>query len=137
MSAIKDIKGRQIYDSRGDKTLEVEVVLASGVIGRASVPSGASTGKHEVFKLANISQSITNVEVLKQNLVNQDASQQEKIDLLMINTDGTKQKRNLGGNVILAISLAVCEAAAKEEKLPLYEYINKIYKLCVTVELRI
>ena len=126
MSTIKDIKGRKIFDSRGNPTLEVDVMLSSGVLGRASVPSGASTGKTEVFKLTDIKQAITNVEVLKPNLLNQEAFEQEKLDLLMINTDGTKQKKNLGGNVILAISLAICEAAAKEKNVPLYQYINSI-----------
>lgn len=126
MSAIKDIKSRKILDSRGNYTLEVDVFLNSGVVGRASVPSGASTGSHEVFKFADIEQSMKNVEVLKQHLVGQDASNQDKLDLLMINTDGTKQKKTLGGNVILALSLAICEASARESKIPLYKYINQI-----------
>lgn len=126
MSAIKDIKGRKIYDSRGNATIEVDVYLASGVRGRASVPSGASTGKSETMKLQNIEQSISNVEILKTALVGQEASEQEKNDLLMINTDGTKQKKNIGGNVILAVSLALCDASAIEAQSPLYQYINSI-----------
>lgn len=126
MSAIKSIKGRKIFDSRGNPTLEVDVMLTSGAFGRESVPSGASTGSHEVFKLENINQAVKNVETLKASLINQEAEDQEKLDLLMINIDGTKQKKNIGGNVILATSLAICEAAAKDAKLPLYKYINKI-----------
>lgn len=126
MSAIKDIKGRKIYDSRGNPTIEVDVILEQGIIGRASVPSGASTGKTEVFKITDIKQALTNIESLKQNLVNQNASDQEKLDLLMINIDGSKRKNNLGGNVILALSLAICNAAANEKKIPLFRYINSI-----------
>lgn len=126
MSAIKDIQARKIYDSRGNPTLEVDIYLASGVRGRASVPSGASTGKSETLKLQDMVQSINNVAILKNSLVGQDAAEQEKNDLLMINTDGTKQKKNLGGNVILAVSLAMCDAAAKEANLPLYQYIHSI-----------
>ena len=126
MSAIKDIKARKIYDSRGNATLEVDMYLSSGIRGRASVPSGASTGKTETLKLQDINQSITNVAILKNSLIGQDVTAQEKNDLLMINTDGTKQKKNLGGNVILAVSLAMCDAAAKEAKVSLYQYINSI-----------
>jgi len=126
MSAIKDIKGRLIYDSRSNPTLEVDVILANGTMGRASVPSGASTGKTETFKLSNIKQSVDNVNVLKTSLIGHEVKNQEEIDLLMINTDGTKQKKNLGGNVLLATSLAICEASAKEQKMPLYQYINSI-----------
>ncbi len=126
MSAIKEIKGRKIFDSRGNPTIEVDVTLASGAFGQESVPSGASTGSHEVFKLENIEQAVKNVEILKQSLINQEAQDQEKLDLLMINVDGTKQKKNIGGNTILAVSLAICEAAAKELDIPLFSYINKI-----------
>lgn len=126
MSTIKDIKGRKIYDSRGNPTIEVDVILSNGIHGRESVPSGASTGINEVFKLEDIDKAVKNIEILKPNLINQDVHDQEKLDLLMINLDGTKQKKNIGGNVILAVSLAICEAAAKDMKIPLYQYINQI-----------
>lgn len=126
MSSIRDIKARRVYDSRGDTTLEVDVFLDSGIMGRASVPSGASTGRYEAYKLEDISVAVNNVNTLRANLVGQDPHNQEKIDLLMINTDGTIAKRNLGGNTTLAISLATCEAAAKDSKIPLYKYINSI-----------
>lgn len=125
MSAIKNILGRKIYDSRGNETLEVEVVLENAV-GRSSVPSGASTGANEVYKITDINKSIANVEVLKNSLIGLDSKEQEKIDLLMINTDGTTMKKNLGGNVILAISLAVCQATANELNMPLYKYLNML-----------
>lgn len=127
MAKITQIKGRKILDSRGDYTVEVDVYLDDGIIGRASVPSGASTGRYETFRLADIDQVIKNIGNLEISLVGQDASNQEQIDLLMINADGTANKSKLGGNAILAISLAVCEAAAKSEKLPLYRYIAKIF----------
>lgn len=126
MSAIKEVVGRKIYDSRGNPTLEVDILLEGGARGRASVPSGASTGISEVFKFGDIEKSVANVEALKKNLVGQEAQEQEKIDLLMINLDGTKQKKNIGGNVIMAVSLAICEAAAIEAGMPLFKYINKI-----------
>lgn len=125
MSAIKDILARKIYDSRGSETLEVEVILENAR-GRASVPAGASTGSKEVFKLTDIKKSIANIEAFKNSLIGQDSASQEKIDLLLINTDGTTLKKNLGGNVILAISLAVCQATANEQKLSLYKYLNQI-----------
>jgi len=126
MSVIKDILARKIYDSRSHSTLEVDVVLDNGILGRSSVPSGASTGANEVFKLEDITQAIKNVEILKNNLIGHDPQKQEEIDLLMVNSDGTHQKKNLGGNVLLAISLAVCQAAAKDQNKPLYKYINSI-----------
>lgn len=126
MSAIKDIRARKIFDSRGNPTIEVDVTLESGARGQESVPSGASTGMHEVFKLEDIDKAVKNVDILKTSLLNQDAQDQEKLDLLMINIDGTKQKKNIGGNVILATSLAICEAASHDMKMPLFQYINKI-----------
>lgn len=125
MAKITQIKGRKILDSRGDYTIETDVFLDDGSFGRASVPSGASRGRYEVFKLSDMDKAINNVEILNQNLKGQEASAQERIDLLMINTDGSGNKSNLGGNVILAISLAVCEAAAQSAKLPLYKYISQ------------
>lgn len=128
MAKIKSIHGREIFDSRADKTLEVEVVLEDGSLGRASIPSGASTGTLEAYKLTDMKKCLENLEILAKNLIGQEASDQEKIDLLMINSDGTPNKENLGGNVILAISLAVCIASSDSAKKPLYQYINEISK---------
>ncbi|OGD66310.1 phosphopyruvate hydratase [Candidatus Berkelbacteria bacterium RIFCSPHIGHO2_12_FULL_36_9] len=128
MGKIKSIFGREILDSRSDSTLEVDVILDDGSSGRASIPSGASTGRNEAFKITDISKALNNVDVLAKNLIGQEADQ-EKIDLLMINSDATPNKENLGGNVILAISLGVCEAAAKSANLPLYQYIRQISKI--------
>jgi enolase len=129
MSVIKDIRSRKIFDSRGNPTIETEVILSNGVSGRQSVPSGASTGDHEVFKIEDIQKAIRNVEALKPSLINQEVKDQEKLDLLMINLDGTKQKKNLGGNVILSISLAICEAGALDSGMALYEYINHLSQI--------
>jgi enolase len=126
MAKITQIKGRKILDSRGDYTIEVDVFLDDGTMGRSSVPSGASTGRYEAFKIVDIDQVITNVKNLSTALNGVEATDQQKIDLLMINTDGTGNKQKLGGNTILAISLAVCDAAAKSLKMPLYRYIGKI-----------
>lgn len=126
MSLIKDIRGRKVLDSRGNPTLEVDVILDSGVLGRQSVPSGASTGRYEAHKIEDINVSIANVQNLRSSLVGQDSAYQEKIDLLMINTDGSIRKTNLGANTTLAISLACCEATAKDSKIPLYKHINSI-----------
>lgn len=126
MAKISSIHGREILDSRGDSTLEVDVILEDGSLGRQSVPSGASTGRNEAYKITDIAKSLNNLETLTKNLVGQDASDQKKIDLLMINTDATPNKENLGGNVILALSLAIAQAEAKSENLPLFQYISKI-----------
>lgn len=131
MSKIKRINGREILDSRGDKTIEVDVLLDNGILGRSSVPSGASTGKYEAYKLEDIRKAIDNVEILARNLVGHDADDQERIDLMMINTDGSANKGNLGGNVLLSISLACCVAAAQDKKMPLYRYIAQISKLAI------
>jgi len=128
MAKIQTIHGREIFDSRADTTLEVEVTLDDGSIGRASIPSGASTGTLEAYKLTDIKQCLENLDILAKNLIGQEASNQEKIDLLMINSDGTPNKENLGGNVILAISLATCIASANSAKKPLYRYISEISK---------
>lgn len=128
MAAIKTIKAREILDSRANTTLEVDIELADGSRGRASVPSGASTGRSEAYKLEDISRAISNVDMVAKNLLGTEASDQERIDLLLINTDGTENKSNLGGNVTLAISLAVAQAAAAAAKLPLYTYLHRLTK---------
>src|SRR5450432_3154650 len=119
MSAIVDIQGRQILDSRGNPTVEVDVTLADGSFGRASVPSGASTGVHEAWELRDtdqtkvflgkgVIQAVDNVnERLADALTGMDALDQAEIDRRMIDLDGTENKKNLGANAILGVSLAV------------------------------
>jgi enolase len=128
MATIRRIVGREILDSRGDSTLEVDVTCDDGSFGRASVPSGASTGSHEAQKLTDIPKSIANVEVVAQSLIGHRVDDQSQVDLLLMNTDGTEEKSNLGANVTLAISLAVAEAAAVAAKQPLYAHIQQLSK---------
>lgn len=136
-SIIKEIKAREILDSRGNPTIEAEVVLSSGVIGRASVPSGASTGSREALELRDLDpkrylgkgvlQAIGHVnQEIKKALVGAYPMQQDKIDETMINLDGTENKSKLGANSILAVSLAVAKAAAHEAKLPFFKYLRHI-----------
>ena len=137
MSKIKDLIAREILDSRGNPTVEVEVVLESGVSAIASVPSGASTGKFEALELRDndparyaglgVLKAIKNVNtVIKKSLLGQEVSNQAQLDEIMLELDGSENKTHLGANAILGVSLAVCRAAAKEKKLPLYKYINQI-----------
>jgi enolase len=136
MSRIKDIRGREIIDSRGNPTVEADVVLESGVLGRAAVPSGASTGTREAVELRDgdkkryggkgVLKAVENVNtVLKQALVGRDARDQAAIDEKMIELDGTDNKGRLGANALLAISLANAHAAAIDAKEPLYKYLGK------------
>lgn len=129
MAKIKSIYGREILDSRASSTIEVDVELEDGSLGRASIPAGASTGHWEAYKIADAKKSLENLEILKKTLIGQESSEQEKIDLMMINSDGTPNKENLGSNVILALSLAICSATANSQKKPLYRYINEISKI--------
>lgn len=142
MSAIKKIYAREILDSRGNPTVEVEVELKSGARGIAAVPSGASTGSFEACELRDgdetryrgqgVLGAVENVNTeISDVLVGMESSSQEKIDKIMINLDGSENKTNLGANAILGASLAVCRATALEEKLPLYRYINKIFNIYV------
>lgn len=135
MSAIKEIKGREILDSRGNPTVECDVILASGVMGRACVPSGASTGSREALELRDgdakryqgkgVLKAVGYVnKELRQAVLGKEASNQTEIDNLMINLDGTENKSKFGANAILAISMAVARAAANEAKLPLYRYLG-------------
>jgi len=136
MSSIVDIQGRQILDSRGNPTIEVDVTLADGAFGRASVPSGASTGVHEAWELRDteetkvyqgkgVLQAVDNVNgVLADSLTGMDALDQAEIDARMIEIDGTENKKNLGANAILGVSLAVAHAAATHCGLPLYRYLG-------------
>ena len=136
MSKIKNIKAREILDSRGNPTVEVDVILESGVIGRASVPSGASTGEREAIELRDgdpkryngkgVLTAVNNVnKIIKPHLIGEDATNQKRIDKIMIDLDGTKNKSKLGANAILGVSLAVLKAAANYYKEPLYRYFDK------------
>jgi len=136
-SAIVDILGRQILDSRGNPTLEVEVLLEDGSVGRAAVPSGASTGTREALELRDgdpkrylgksVIQAVQNVnEKLADEICGMDALDQAAIDAAMIELDGTENKSNLGANAILGVSLAVAHAAAQYCGLPLFRYIGGV-----------
>jgi enolase len=136
MSRIKDIRGREIIDSRGNPTVEADVVLESGVLGRAAVPSGASTGTREAVELRDgdkkryggkgVLKAVEHVNtVLKQALVGRDPRDQAGIDARMIELDGTDTKGRLGANALLAISLANAHAAAADAREPLYKYLGK------------
>jgi enolase len=136
MSRIKDIRGREIIDSRGNPTVEADVVLESGVRGRAAVPSGASTGTREAVELRDgdkkryggkgVLKAVEHVNtVLKQALVGRDSRDQAGLDARMIELDGTDTKGRLGANALLAISLANAHAAASDAREPLYKYLGK------------
>ena len=140
MTKIKDVRAREILDSRGDPTVEVEVELESGVTAVAAVPSGASTGIHEALELRDgdedryggkgVLKAVENVNTkIKEAVIDMEASDQEEVDNKMINLDGTENKSVLGANAILGVSLAVCRAAAMEKGVPLYAYISQKYKL--------
>ncbi len=135
MTTIVDVLGREILDSRGNPTLEVEVLLESGIIGRAAVPSGASTGEHEAVELRDgdktryngkgVSKAVDNVnDKIADELIDFDAVDQVEIDQLLISLDGTPNKAVLGANAILGVSLACAKAAAETLGLPLYRYIG-------------
>ncbi len=135
MSSIVNIHGRQILDSRGNPTVEVDVTLVDGSFGRAAVPSGASTGVHEAWELRDgdakvflgkgVLKAVENVnETLARELSGMDALDQAGLDRLMIELDGTENKKNLGANAILGVSLAVAHAAADHCGLPLYKYLG-------------
>lgn len=137
MSIIVDIIARQILDSRGNPTVEVEVITSSGYMGRAAVPSGASTGKYEAVELRDgdknvymgkgVTKAVNNVnEALQDGLIGLDAFDQRLIDDTMITLDGTENKSNLGANAILGVSLAVAKAAAEEAGQSLYRYIGGV-----------
>lgn len=137
MSAIIEIHARQILDSRGNPTIEVDVTTESGHFGRAAVPSGASTGVHEAVELRDgdkgfylgksVLKAVENVNTTIFNeLVGYDVREQELIDKLLLEIDGTENKSNLGANAMLAVSLAVAKAGAKASNLPLYRYIGGV-----------
>jgi enolase len=135
MSTIVDIRGRQILDSRGNPTVEVDVTLADGTVGTAAVPSGASTGAHEANELRDgdkskwmgkgVSKAVTNVnDRLADELIGMDALDQMGVDQRMIELDGTPNKKELGANAILGVSLATAHAAARYCELPLFRYLG-------------
>jgi len=137
MTSIVDVMAREILDSRGNPTIEVEVVLESGAFGRAAIPSGASTGEHEAIELRDkdkqrylgkgVLQAVKNVnEVITEQILGLDATEQVAIDKLMIELDGTPNKNRLGANAILGVSLAVAKAAAEALGLPLYQYLGGV-----------
>lgn len=136
MSIIIEVHGRQIFDSRGNPTVEVDVITENGIMGRAAVPSGASTGEHEVVELRDggktymgkgVSQAVENVnQILAEELIGISVFDQNKIDQMMIDLDGTPNKSKLGANAILGISLAAAKAASNELGLPLYRYIGGV-----------
>jgi enolase len=134
MSEIVDVYAREVLDSRGNPTVEADVILESGVMGRAIVPSGASTGEHEALELRDggtrylgrgVAKAVRNViEIIGPAITGFDASEQAVIDGTMIALDGTGTKKKLGANAILAVSLAAAKAAADEAGLPLYQYLG-------------
>ena len=137
MSQIADIRAREILDSRGNPTIEADVILESGVIGRANAPSGASTGTREALELRDgdksrylgkgVQKAVTNVNNdICELLVGRNVFDQAGIDKAMIDLDGTETKSKLGANAILAVSLACARAAAQEKKIPLYQYIAEL-----------
>lgn len=132
---ISDVKAREILDSRGNPTIEVEVLLESGAFGRAAVPSGASTGENEALELRDgdkgrylgkgVLKAVENVnEIIAKEIIGMDATDQVAIDSKLLEMDGTKTKSKLGANAMLGVSLAVAKAAADYSELPLYRYIG-------------
>ena len=135
MSAIADIRAREILDSRGNPTVEADVVLKSGVMGRAAVPSGASTGSREAIELRDgdakrygakgVTKACLNVNgAIRQALLGKEAREQKASDRIMLELDGTENKSRLGANAMLAVSLACARAAAADARQPLYRYLN-------------
>src|SRR5438105_2477052 len=134
---IKSIQGRQILDSRGNPTVEAEVRLTSGIVGRAAVPSGASTGEHEAVELRDgdkhrylgkgVLKAVSNVQAeIAPALLGMDAANQRELDDRMLELDGTENKARLGANAILAVSMAACRAAANALQVPLYRYLGGV-----------
>ena len=134
---IKNVIGREVLDSRGNPTVEVDVILEDGTLGRAIVPSGASTGVREALELRDggsrfmgkgVLKAVENVNgPLRDLVINMDASNQKELDYAMINLDGTQTKSKFGANAILGISMASMKAMANSEKKPLYKYVNEKY----------
>ncbi len=134
---IKDIIAREILDSRGNPTIEADVILADGTIGRAAAPSGASTGSREALELRDgdasrylgkgVKKAVANVNrEIRSSLVDMDVSKQQDLDNKLLALDGTENKEKLGANATLAVSLAAARAAAQSQKLPLHQYIANL-----------
>lgn len=137
VAAIKDIRAREILDSRGNPTIEADVILADGTVGRAAAPSGASTGSREALELRDgdkdrymgkgVKKAVANVNSqIRSALMDKEVTEQQAIDDAMIALDGTENKDNLGANAMLAVSLATAKAAAKSQSLPLHQYIANL-----------
>lgn len=137
MSVIEDIHARQIFDSRGNPTIEVDVTTENGFVGRAAVPSGASTGKHEAVELRDgdksaymgksVLKAVSNVnDIIAEELIGASVFEQNMVDKIMLELDGTPNKGKLGANAILGVSLAIAKAAAQEAGQPLYRYIGGV-----------
>ena len=136
MSIIINVHARQIFDSRGNPTVEVDIITENGILGRAAVPSGASTGEHEAVELRDggssymgkaVGKAIDNVNnLISQEIIGSSVFDQEQLDKIMIDLDGTPNKSKLGANAILGVSLAIAKAAANELGLPLYRYIGGV-----------
>ena len=135
MSKIVDIRGREIIDSRGNPTVEADVILDSGVLGRAAVPSGASTGAREAIELRDgdkhrylgkgVTKAVSHVNgEIRQALLGKNPTAQQEIDRTMIGLDGTETKARLGANALLAVSLATAQAAARDGRQSLYRYLG-------------
>lgn len=146
MFLIEDVNAREILDSRGNPTVEVDVLLDDGVMGRSAVPSGASTGMHEVLELRDgdkarfggkgVTKAVQNVNtVLAEELIGWDPREQTAIDQLLINLDNSPNKSNLGANALLGVSLAVAKAAAISLELPLYRYLGGVHARILPVPL--
>mgnify|MGYP000188243016 CR=1 FL=1 len=137
MSRIADVKARQILDSRGNPTVEVDIITENGFVGRAAVPSGASTGKYEAVELRDgdkssylgkgVGKAVNNVNnAIMESIIGDDVFDQRLIDDKMLSLDGTENKSNLGANAILGVSLALAKAAAVESNQPLYRYVGGV-----------
>ena len=134
MSKIKYVKGRQVFDSRGNPTVEAEIILENGLIGRSIVPSGASTGRYEAHELRDKNKEYLNKSVfdavnninsnISKSLINKNSTDQRAIDEILINLDGTSNKSNLGANAILAVSIANLKVSAKLENKEIYKYLK-------------
>ena len=134
MSKIKYVKGRQVFDSRGNPTVEAEIILENGLIGRSIVPSGASTGRYEAHELRDKNKEYLNKSVfdavnninnkISKSLINKNSTDQRAIDKILINLDGTDNKSNLGANAILAVSIANLKVSAKLENKEIYKYLK-------------
>jgi enolase len=145
MAKIKQIHARQILDSRGNPTVEADVTLESGVMGRAAVPSGASTGSREALELRDgdksyyvgksVRKAVENInKTIAPALIGMEVENQSGIDNKMLELDGTEYKKNLGANSLLAVSMAAARAGAIENKLPLYKYLSENLMFLIQLE---